>query len=326
MPPTLPLVQFKEQKKIGKNLDQFDAEPISKKLGIFLSSHPACIKLFQYLVKTRGFAETEYVVAFLRDWYKKAKFKSFVVERKCTSCGLSSFQSLAEVNFNESRRKRDDPCPKCRTSRYIVEEEQKEFQRRDIWSIYLYGWRLGIFSPVHYAVCPFCKYEQDLGKIKKRVNKLFCIKCKKPADVVLCFRIHKKIMESMDIANAHGYWFEWYVTYLIKTSGKNIDVKRNQVFTVDGKEAEIDAVLEKNKQRILLNCSAETDGTFDVEKFHVCNRVGNKIILATPNDTIKSNVVESAENAFPDGVYVKVISSLSDLLFGVTFSKPTKRN
>lgn len=297
-------VKFLRQSDIGKQLDKFDKLPIAIQLEKFLSSDPACIKLFQFLVKRHGYVFNEEVVEYFRKEYSNlSSIPSFVIQRRCKRCNLSfEYISMADIDFDKTKYTTHSPCPNCRSSIYIEETEYKKFQISDIISIFLYGMRCGIFKPFQYSICPFCKYEErlNLNESKNHI-KTDCRKCEKPIEIKVLFEVDDIILDYLEIVESQGYWFDWYLGYMIKNMKDRI-VKRNQIYRVGEREIEIDIIVEKNESVIGISCSTERTGKFDSEDFHLIKDICNRLILACPDNKVPTKIVDCAKSIFNENI------------------------
>ena len=297
-------VQFLRQTDIGKRLDQFDTLPIANQLEKFLSSNPACIKLFHLLVKKGGYVFNEEVIEYFTKEYMSSSIPSFIIQRKCKHCNLLIEPiSLADSDFDKTKYHNTSLCAKCRSSIYISETESKKFQTADILSIFLYGMRCGIFKPFQYSSCPFCKDEErfDVEEAKNQIRTI-CRKCGKPVDIKVLFELDKEILDNLSIVDSQGYWFEWYLGYIIKSKMKDRIVKRNLTYRVGRREIELDLLVEKNEMITCISCSAEKEGKFDSENFHLLEKLCNKLVLACPDNKVPTKIVDSAESTFKENV------------------------
>lgn len=308
--------QFLRQTKIGKRLDKFDTLPIAHQLEKFLSSNPACIKLFQKLVQKCGYVFNEEVVEYFKEEYNKSStIPSFIIQRKCKHCNLL-FESisLAEFDFDKTKS-HNTRCPKCNSSIHILETGSKKFQTADILSIFSYGMRCGIFQPFQYSSCPFCKKEEtiDVKEAKNQISTT-CGNCGEPVEIKISFELDKEILNNFDILNSQGYWFEWYLGYIIKSRMKDRIVKRNQVYRIGKREIELDLLVEKNGLTTCVSCSTEKEGKFDSENFHLIKKVCNKLVLACPDNKVPMPIVESAESTFKE-ISTISLTSFCDIEF-----------
>lgn len=287
------------QKEIGKKLDAFDKTPISKKLEKFLSSDPACIKLFQIIAKKHGFVFTEDAVNYFNEQYnEQASPAPFVIARKCNGCNaLVDYVSLAELDFDKSKI-RDATCGKCRRSCRVSQTKYKKFQNADILSLFMYGQRLNVFRPFQYPRCYFCKTEENIDRTKKEHTQLLCKKCSKPLEISLCFETNQNISKPLGIADAQGYWFDWYFGRLLKNKFGDATVVRNPQFRFDKNDFELDILLKKDDKTIGFSLSTEKDGSFDQEKFFLFKRVCDKLFLVTSDNTVKKTIIECAKGCF----------------------------
>lgn len=310
----LRIAKVQRQAEIGKRLDEFDLLPIAIRLEKFLSSNPACIKIFQFLVKRHGYVFNIEVIDYFKKEYNNLSIPSFVVQRRCKRCNLLlEYISLADFDFDKTRCSSNRPCPKCRSSIYIDETEYKDFQIADIRSIFLYGLRCGIFEPFQYSICPFCKYEEriDTKNVKNNIS-ISCKKCGKPIEINVLFELDKTILDYFDIINSQGYWFDWYLGYMIKKMKDGI-VKRNQIYLIGKREIEIDLIVEKNGKIIGISCSAEKTGKFDSENFHLIKDVCNKLVLACPDNKVPTQIVDCAKSTFKENVSTIVLDNFYDI-------------
>lgn len=310
-------VLFLHQTNIGKRLDKFDMLPIANQLEKFLSSNPACIKLFQKIVKKRGYLfNIEEVVEYFKEEYtKSSSIQSFIIQRECKSCkSLVEYISLADFNFDKTKSRSTRSCPKCHSSISIIEKEYKKFQTADILSVFIYGMHCGIFKPFQYSSCPFCKNEEkfDADEAKNHISTT-CGKCGKPVEIKVLFELDEIILDNLDIVDSQGYWFEWYLGYIIKSRMKDTVVKRNQMYRIGKREIELDLLVERNGKITCLSCSAEKEGKFDNENFHLIKEVCNELILACPDNTVPTKIVDCAESTFKKNVSTITLTSFCDI-------------
>jgi len=311
-------VRILHQAEIGKRLDKFDMLPIASQLEKFLSSDPGCIKLFQLLVKKHGYIFNEEVVEYFKEEYTGSSSPpSFIIQRICKRCNLLvEYISLADFDFDKTKSRITRTCPKCRSSIHIEETAYKKFQTDDIRSIFLYGMRCGIFEPFQYSICPFCKKEEriDTKEAKNNISAI-CRNCSKPVEIKVLFELNKTILNNFDIIDSQGYWFEWYLGYIIKSRRKDTVVKRNQIYHIGKREIEFDLLVETNRDMICLSCSAEKRGKFDSENFHLIKKVCNKLVLACPDNMIPTKIVDSAESTFEKNVSIITLVNFCDIDF-----------
>lgn len=307
--------RFSGQTDIGKLLDQFDTLPIASQLEKFLSADPACIKLFQLLVKRHGYIFNEEVIEYFNKEYMSSSIPSFIIQRKCKHCNLDvEYVSLADSDFNKTKSRSTSSCTKCRSSIHIKETKHKKFQTADILSIFKYGMRCGIFRPFQYSSCLFCKNEEPIDA-KEAENHISttCRNCGEPVEIKVSFELDKTILDKFDIVNSQGYWFEWYLGHIIKSKMKDRIVKRNQIYRIGKREIELDLLVEKNGMITCVSCSAEKDGEFDSVNFHLIKKVCNKLVLACPDNNIPTQIVESAKSTFNENVSTITLTNFCDI-------------
>ena len=302
------------QSDIGKRLDRFDSNPIAIALGKFLSSHPSCIKLFHLLVKKRGYVFSEDVVEYFNEEYKSAPIQSFIIQRKCKHCNLDvEYASLADLDFDATKSHSTRSCAKCRSAIHISESEYKKFQTADIWSLFLFGMRCGIFQPFQYSICPFCKNEETIGPNRgKNQIRTDCRKCGKPVEIKVSFELNKDILDNLDIVNSQGYWFEWYLGYILKNRKGSVIVKRNQIYRIGKREIEMDIIVDNKGKTSGISCSAEKEGKFDSENFHMMKKICKRLVLASPDNSIPTKIIDCAASSFKKNVSAISIADFSE--------------
>lgn len=300
------------QTKIGKNCDEFDRKVLAKRLFKFLKSHPSCIKLFQFVVRKKGYAFIEETVEAFNKDVSFSSFSPFVFIRKCKRCDvLLDPLIMPDFNFKVSRIK-NSSCPKCGLTAAVYKENVKLYLSRHIFSLFYYGMRCGIFSSFQRVVCKFCKRDERLRDNQKEVS-INCGRCGKPIEIILGFEINDKINKTFDVEEAQGYWFEWFITYLIRNMSKTITVKRNQIWRIGTAEREADGIIERKGKIAYLNCSTERRGKFDNESFHLWKQIGQVIILATAEERIPDKIVACAKDSFQNKVIEITINDFDDI-------------
>lgn len=160
-----------------------------------------------------------------------------------------------------------------------------------------------------------------LQELKKQVRRK-CKKCHKVLEMRIDFQLSKNLKTFID--SKSGVWLEWYVWKLLSAISKNIG--HNVIWSVEGKQTEIDVEINSKKQPTAILCDTKSDPTFNIEKFHLIAKKYKRLVLVTTQKKVQDKIVDAAKEHFSQNVVVIKGTNLENGILSVIKIPGAKKN
>ncbi len=302
------------KKDVSDLINEFERTNKASELFSFLSLHPAGRELFQLMGRITGRLLSEKVIAELKSLnFNEDYNSSFVKEIHCSNCNYRS--RIFDIT-QRKMKSRKISCNECGHNTMEKITDCFEIEPWHVMNLCIYGAKKGLFTPTQYVSCPWCsRFQKDVQSTSKTVRTR-CTNCGESLQMKLDFELDREVRPIA--GEKRGYWLEWYVWRTLRYKYGS-QVTHNRMWrTSEGKEVEVDVILEKNNEKIAILCDTKTEPTFNQQNFRILSQVFSKLVLITTQRKIDDKIIDVGEEYFPKQVIkitgTKIEWNLSNLL------------